>query len=62
MVAGYELGMFALVAAVMFGFAAFDVTPDDVNLVWLGLAFFAAHFAWPVGIPAVPVRRGGSGA
>lgn len=49
--------MLALVAAVMFGFAAFDVTPDDVNLVWLGLAFLAAHFAWPVALPALPARR-----
>jgi len=39
--------MLALVAALCFLLAALDVHINDVNLVWLGLAFFAADFAFP---------------
>lgn len=35
--------MFALVALVLFCLAAFGVTFGSVNIVWLGLAFVAAH-------------------
>lgn len=39
--------MLAIAAAFCFVLAAFGVDPDDVNLVWLGLAFLAADFAYP---------------
>jgi hypothetical protein len=39
--------MLALVAALCFLLAAFGVDPNDLNLVWLGLAFLAADFAFP---------------
>ena len=38
--------MLALVAALCFLLAAFGVDSDDINLVWLGLAFLAGHFAF----------------
>lgn len=43
--------MLAIGAVVCFVLAAFGVNPDDVNLVWLGLAFLSAHFAYPVALP-----------
>ena len=48
--------MLAIFAAVCFLLAAFGVRPDGVDLLLLGLAFWAGHFAVPIGIPAV---RGG---
>jgi hypothetical protein len=39
--------MFAVFAAVCFLLAALNVHAGDVNLVWLGLAFWAADFAFP---------------
>lgn len=39
--------MLALAAAACFLLAAFGVDPAAVNLVWLGLAFLAADFAFP---------------
>lgn len=38
-----------LIAVILFAVAAFGVTSDDVNLVWLGLAFFAAAGLVPDG-------------
>lgn len=35
--------MFALVALVLFALAAFGVTFEEVNIVWLGLASLALH-------------------
>jgi len=52
---GYEPIMLALAAAVCFGLAAFGVHAGSVNLVWLGLAFLAGHFAY-----AVPILLAGS--
>ncbi|WP_198543543.1 hypothetical protein [Pseudofrankia sp. BMG5.36] len=43
--------MLALVAALCFLLAAFGVDSDDINLVWLGLAFLAGHFAFPITSP-----------
>jgi hypothetical protein len=40
--------MLALIAAVCFALAAFGAHIDHVNLVYLGLAFFAADFAYPI--------------
>jgi hypothetical protein len=43
--------MLALIAAILLALYAFDVNPDTPNLLYLGLAFWAAHFAfglpWP---------------
>jgi len=41
--------MLALIAALLIALYAFDVNPDTPNLLYLGLAFWAAHFAF--GIP-----------
>lgn len=43
--------MFALIAAVIFFLAAFKVALGSVDLLFLGLAFLALQFAWPVGLP-----------
>ena len=48
--------MLALFAAVCLLLAAFGVSPEGLNLVWPGLAFWAAHFAVPVAVPAVRGR------
>jgi hypothetical protein len=45
--------MLALIAAILLGLYAFDVNPDWVNLLYLGLAFWAAHFAFAIGIPRI---------
>jgi len=45
---GDEL-MLALIAAILIALYAFGVDLDDINLFYLGLAFWAAHFAF--GIP-----------
>ncbi len=49
--------MLAIVAAVCFALAAFGVDPSGVDLLLLGLAFLAGHFAWPVGVPPGRVGR-----
>lgn len=46
--------MFTLVALLCFVLALFDVAIGDVNLVILGLAFFALHLMWSV--PVLPWR------
>jgi uncharacterized oligopeptide transporter (OPT) family protein len=48
--------MFAVVAAVIFFLHAFGVldTTEDVNWVFLGVAFWALHFGVPF---TVPFRR-----
>lgn len=38
--------MFALIALVLFALAAFGVSFGEVNIVWLGLAFIAAHLIY----------------
>jgi hypothetical protein len=38
--------MLAAIAAVLLGLHAIGVDPGEVNLGELGLAFWAAHFAW----------------
>lgn len=43
--------MLALVAAVLLGLCALGVGDSDPDLLYLGLAFWAAHFAWPIGPP-----------
>lgn len=47
--------MLALAAAILLGLSAFGVDPDAVDLFILGLALWAAHFAFEL---AVPGRRG----
>lgn len=48
--------MFAIIAAILFALAAFGVALGSVNLVWLGLAFLALHFAYEIALP-IPARR-----
>lgn len=43
--------MFALIAAIIWFLAAFGVHLGSINLLLLGLAFLALHFAWAVGLP-----------
>jgi len=43
--------MFALIAAILIGLHAFGVSLGDVNIFYLGLAFWALHFAFGIGIP-----------
>jgi hypothetical protein len=40
--------MLALIAAVLILLYAFGADPDQVHLLYLGLAFLAAHFAWDI--------------
>lgn len=49
--------MFALVAAVIWFLAAFGVALGHVNMLLLGLAFLALHFAFAIGIPLPSWRR-----
>lgn len=42
--------MLAILALLCFVLALFDVVIGDVDLVVLGLAFVAAHLAWPVAL------------
>lgn len=42
--------MLAVIALLCFVLALFDVVIGDVDLVILGLAFVAAHLAWPVAL------------
>jgi len=46
--------MLALIAAILIALAALDVDLGDINLLYLGLAFWAAHFAFGIPWP----RRG----
>jgi hypothetical protein len=39
--------MLAIIAGICFLLAAFGVETGALNLVWLGLAFLAFHFAYP---------------
>jgi hypothetical protein len=43
--------MLALIAAILLGLTAFGVDWDKVDLFMLALAFWAAHFAFAIGIP-----------
>lgn len=44
--------MFAICALVVFLLALFGAHIGDLNLLYLGLAFLAAHFVWsPVALP-----------
>ena len=43
--------MLALVAAVLLGLRAFGIGDSDPDLLYLGLAFWAAHFAVGIGLP-----------
>lgn len=43
--------MIAVLALLCFVLALFDVTIGSIDLVVLGLAFVAAHLAWPVALP-----------
>jgi hypothetical protein len=49
--------MFAVVAAILFALAAFGVVVGSINLVWLGLAFLALHFAYEISLPIGAYRR-----
>lgn len=40
--------MLALIGAFLFVLVAFGVSSETVALVYLGLAFWAAHFAFPI--------------
>ena len=44
--------MIAVLALLCFVLALFDVTIGSIDLVVLGLAFVAAHLAWPVALPS----------
>jgi len=48
--------MFALIAAIIWFLAAFGLHLGGLNLPLFGLAFFALHFAFTVGLP-VPWNR-----
>jgi hypothetical protein len=43
--------MLALAAAVLLGLRAFGVGEGDPDLLYLGLAFWAAHFCFAIGVP-----------
>lgn len=43
--------MFALIAAIVILLAALGVGLGSVNLLYLGLAFWALHFAFGIGLP-----------
>lgn len=43
--------MLALIAAALILLNAFGVDWDEVDIFKLGLAFWAAHFAFAIGIP-----------
>lgn len=48
--------MFALIAAIIWILAAFGLHLGSLNLLLLGLAFLALHFAFTIGLP-VPWNR-----
>lgn len=54
---GYQSGMFALIAAIIWFLAAFGVHVGSVNLLLLGLAFLALHFAFSIGLPVPEAWR-----
>ena len=49
--------MLALIAAILIGLYAFGADPDWVNLLYLGLAFWALHFAFSIALPNWPNRQ-----
>jgi hypothetical protein len=49
--------MFAIAALIVFILRLFKVTLGEVDLVVLGLALLAAHFAFGTYVPVLPVRR-----
>ena len=51
---GYQHGMFALIAAIIWFLAAFGVHIGSVSLLMLGLAFLALHFAFGTVLPLAP--------
>jgi hypothetical protein len=43
--------MLALAAAILIFLYSLGVNPDEINLLYLGLAFWAAHFAFSLAVP-----------
>jgi hypothetical protein len=43
--------MLALAAAILIFLYALGVNTDEINLLYLGLAFWAAHFAFALALP-----------
>lgn len=48
--------MFAVLACILFVLRFFNVDFDGKDLLYLGLASLALHFAYPVGIPVARTR------
>ncbi len=49
--------MFALIAAIIFVLAAFNVKLGTLNLLYLALAFWALHHAFTIVLPVWHNRR-----
>ncbi len=49
--------MFALIAAIIFVLAAFNVKLGSLNLLYFGLAFWALHHAFTIVLPVWGARR-----
>lgn len=49
--------MFALIASIFIFLAAFGVELGTVNLLYVGLGFWALHFAFGIALPVPTVRR-----
>jgi hypothetical protein len=49
--------MFALIAAIVFLFAALGVEPESVSLLYVALMFWALHFAFPITLWSYERRR-----
>jgi len=49
--------MFALIAAIVWLLAALHVGLGSIDMMFLGLFFFALHFAFSIGIPMPAFRR-----
>jgi hypothetical protein len=49
--------MFALIAAIIWFLAAFNVGLGEVNMLILGLAFLGLHFAFGGFYPTFPTTR-----
>lgn len=49
--------MFALIAAIIWLLAAFRVGLGSIDMLLLGLAFLALHFAFGVGLPVPATWR-----
>jgi hypothetical protein len=52
------MGLFALIAAILFVYAAFGGTVGTLNVIYLAVAFFFLHFAWEIVLPVGGYRRG----